>query len=85
MTTSRPPSTTRRAGTARGPLRAVVAILKALAYTVAAIVVYAISINMFGGYPQVDSLLLNIIAVVLIALTGGLAWIIDERRDHGDE
>ena len=85
MTASPPRSTARRDDTPRAPLRAAAAVLKALAYTVVAIVVYAICIDMFSGYPQVHSLLLNIIAMVLIALTGGLAWIIDERRDHGDE
>ena len=85
MTTSPSRNSTRPDTEPRRPLRAVAAVLKALAYTVAAIVVYAISMNMFGGYPQVHSLLLNIVAMVLIALTGGIAWIIDERRNHGDE
>ena len=74
-----------RPGTTRGPLRAIAAVLKALGYTVVAIVVYAISMDVFSGYPQVHSLLLDIIAMVLVAVTGGLAWIIDERRDHGDD
>jgi uncharacterized protein YhhL (DUF1145 family) len=40
--------------------------------------------NMFAGYPRYHSALLSIIAMILIALTGGLAWIIDERRIDAD-
>jgi hypothetical protein len=41
--------------------------------------------NMFAGYPRYHTALLSIIAMVLIALTGGVAWIIDERRIDADD
>jgi hypothetical protein len=41
--------------------------------------------NMFAGYPQYHTALLTIIAMILIALTGGVAWIIDERRIDADD
>jgi hypothetical protein len=40
--------------------------------------------NMFAGYPKYHSAALSIIAMILIALTGGVAWIIDERRFDAD-
>jgi len=36
--------------------------------------------DMFAGYPQYHTDVLSHIALVLIALTGGVAWIIDHRR-----
>ena len=41
--------------------------------------------NMFAGYPQYHTALLTIIAMILIALTGGVAWIIDERRIDAED
>jgi uncharacterized membrane protein len=40
--------------------------------------------NMFAGYPRYHTALLTILAMILIALTGGAAWIIDERRIDAD-
>jgi hypothetical protein len=40
--------------------------------------------NMFAGYPKYHTNVLSIIAMVLISLTGGVAWIIDERRINAD-
>lgn len=36
--------------------------------------------NVFAGYPKYHTDVLSVIAMVLIALTGGAAWVIDERR-----
>jgi hypothetical protein len=41
--------------------------------------------NMFAGYTKYHTAQLTIIAMILIALTGGAAWIIDERRIDADE
>lgn len=38
----------------------------------------------FAGYPQYHTDVLSVIGMVLIALTGGVAWIIDERRIDAD-
>jgi hypothetical protein len=38
--------------------------------------------NMFAGYPEYHSAVLSIIGMVLVALTGGAAWVIDERRSN---
>ena len=40
--------------------------------------------NTFAGYPRYHTAVLSIIAMILIALTGGIAWIIDERRIDAD-
>jgi len=41
--------------------------------------------RMFAGYPKYHTDLLTIIAMILIALTGGAAWLLDERRIDRDE
>jgi hypothetical protein len=38
----------------------------------------------FAGYPRYHTDMLSVIGMVLIALTGGVAWIIDERRIDDD-
>jgi hypothetical protein len=52
--------------------------------TVAGVIVGLICLfvcqNVFAGYPKYHTDVLSIIGMVLIALTGGVAWIIDERR-----
>jgi hypothetical protein len=40
--------------------------------------------NTFAGYPRYHSAVLSIIGMILIALTGTIAWIIDERRIDAD-
>jgi hypothetical protein len=40
--------------------------------------------NMFAGYPRYHTAVLTIIGMILIALTGGVAWVIDERRVDAD-
>jgi hypothetical protein len=40
--------------------------------------------NVFAGYPKYHTDVLSIIGMILIALTGGVAWIIDERRIDAD-
>jgi hypothetical protein len=40
--------------------------------------------NVFAGYPKYHTAALSIIVMILIALTGGVAWVIDERRIDAD-
>jgi hypothetical protein len=66
-------------------VRIVVRIAAALAWTVLALVAYFICQGMFGGYPRLHSQLLTTLGMIGIALTGGIAWIVDERRPHDDD
>jgi hypothetical protein len=76
-TPSPPPPTT----PLRGPLR----LLAAIAWTVLGLLAYFICQGMFGGYQRFHSALLTTLGMIAIALTGGITWIIDERRPHDDE
>ena len=46
---------------------------------------YFVCQGMFSGYPKYHTEQLGIAGMILIALTGGIAWIIDEHRMHDDE
>jgi hypothetical protein len=52
-----------------------------LAWIVLGVGLYAICIDIFGGYPQVHSEALDWAAVVLIVLAGALVWYRHERHD----
>ena len=52
---------------------------------VAAWFLYCVCQGMFSGYPKHHGRLLSIAAMVLIALTGGIAWIVDEHRMHDED
>ena len=41
--------------------------------------------NVFAGYPRYHTDMLSIIGMILIAVTGSVAWIIDERRIDADD
>jgi hypothetical protein len=73
---------------ARRPQRAARRFLTRALLTVAGAVgatfCYFVCMGTFAGYPQYHTDVLSIIAMVLIALTGGAAWIIDERRIDAD-
>jgi H+/Cl- antiporter ClcA len=45
---------------------------------------YFVCQGMFAGYPRYHTDVLSIIGMILIAATGGVAWIIDERRSDAD-
>ena len=51
-------------------------------WIVTGVVLVAICANVFGGYPQVHSDLLNLVALILVIGAGALAWYVDERRDR---
>ena len=52
---------------------------------IVACLLYCICQGMFSGYPKYHSQLLSIVGMILVALTGGVAWIIDEHRMHDDD
>jgi hypothetical protein len=45
---------------------------------------YFVCQGMFSGYPRYHTGLLGFIAMMVIAATGGVAWLIDERRIRDD-
>jgi uncharacterized membrane protein YccC len=49
-----------------------------------ALLLYFLCQGVFAGYPKYHSELLSIIGMILVALTGGVAWIIDHRRIDAD-
>ncbi len=55
------------------------------AWTALGLLAYCVSQGMFGGYRQIHSQLLTTLGMIAIAVTGGIAWIVDERRPHDDE
>jgi uncharacterized membrane protein YphA (DoxX/SURF4 family) len=51
---------------------------------VGALFIYFVCQGMFAGYPRYHTDLLSIVALILTAVTGGVAWMIDERRTDAD-
>ena len=45
---------------------------------------YFVCMGTFAGYPQYRTDVLSIVIMVLLALTGGIAWIVDERQIDAD-
>ena len=45
---------------------------------------YCVCVGMFAGYPRYHTDVLSIIGMVVLALSGGVVWIIDERRIDAD-
>jgi hypothetical protein len=68
-----------------GPIRWVLRVIRAVALTLLAIVLFWVCDRIFAGYPQAHSALLTDLAVLVMALIGGITWIIDERRPHDDQ
>jgi uncharacterized membrane protein YphA (DoxX/SURF4 family) len=66
---------------ARRPL---VRALLTVAGVIGGLFCYFVCQGMFAGYPQYHSDVLSIIGMVLIAATGGVAWVVDERRIRDD-
>ncbi|WP_328522984.1 hypothetical protein [Kribbella sp. NBC_00359] len=46
---------------------------------------YFVCQGMFSGYPEYHTEQLGFAGMILIALAGGIAWMIDEHRMHDDE
>lgn len=85
MTNSHAADAAKPARSLSAPVRIVVRIVAAVAWTALGLVAYFICQGMFGGYPQAHSKLLTTLGMIAIALTGGIAWIVDERRPHDDD
>jgi uncharacterized membrane protein YphA (DoxX/SURF4 family) len=70
------------------PARRLLRFLTRALLTVAGVIVGTFCLflcgNMFAGYPRYHTDVLSIIGMILIAVTGGVAWIIDERRIDAD-
>jgi small-conductance mechanosensitive channel len=71
------------------PLRTALRVLTRVVLTILGVIValflYFVCQGVFSGYPKYHSELLSIIGMILIALTGGLVWIIDQRRIDADD
>jgi len=57
----------------------------AVVSVVVAWLLYCVCQGMFSCCPKYHSHLLSVVGMILIALTGGIAWIIDEHRMHDDD
>jgi hypothetical protein len=72
--------------TAGAPVRRFVTrALWTVAGLVVALFLYFVCQGVFAGYPQYGTDVLTYIAVALIVLTAGAAWIIDQRRIDDDD
>jgi len=65
--------------------RFLVRTLQTVAGIVGGLFCYFVCQGMFSGYPKYHSGLLSIAGMILIVLTGGIAWILDEHRMHDDD
>jgi uncharacterized membrane protein len=65
-------------------VRALLRLLYVLGLVLLGNLLFWTSDGIFSGYPQAHSALLNTIAMIAIALTGGVIWIVDERRHHDE-
>jgi hypothetical protein len=45
---------------------------------------YFVCQGMFSGYPKHHTPLLGTLGMILISLTGGVAWLVDEHRMRDD-
>ena len=85
MTTSSDvPTGSGRPSARPAPVRVLVRLLYVLGMVMLGNLLFWTSDGIFSGYPQAHSALLSTIAMVAIALTGGVVWIVDERRHHDE-
>jgi uncharacterized membrane protein YccC len=80
MTTETRPAT--RPRTVR---RALIRAVLTLVGVVGGLVCYFVCQGMFSGYPNYHTPLLGALGMILISLTGGVAWLVDERRMRDDD
>ena len=73
----RPPKMTRAGRLVTRALLTVVGVIVGL-------FLYFVCQGVFAGYPKYHTDVLSVIGMSLIAATGGVAWIIDERRSDAD-
>jgi hypothetical protein len=70
---------------ARRPLRFLTRTLLTVVGVIGGLLCLFVCQNVFAGYPKYHTGVLSIVAMVLIALTGGVAWVVDERRLDADD
>lgn len=58
----------------------VVTVFRRIGLVVLGVVLYAVCINMFAGFPQFHTAILTWVAIVAMAVFAGVVWIVDERR-----
>ena len=73
---------THRRSSRPAPVRVLLRLLYVLGLILLGNLLFWTSDGIFSGYPQAHSGLLSTIAMIAIALTGGVIWIVDERRHH---
>jgi hypothetical protein len=56
-------------------------VLAGVGWTLLAFVLYWVCEGIFEGYSK----LLVTLAMLAVALTGGITWIVDDRRAHDDD
>ena len=78
--TTKPQPVRRPHTTHRGVTRALWTVVGVLV----GVLSFFLCMGTFAGYPQYHTDVLSVIGMVLLALTGGVAWIIDERRIDAD-
>ena len=83
-TSSDAPTGSERPSSRSGPVRVLLRLLYVLGLILLGNLLFWTSDGIFSGYPQAHSALLSTIAMVAIALTGGVVWIVDERRHHDE-
>jgi hypothetical protein len=70
--------------TAGKPPQTVARVLTRVALTVVGVIGGLLCVfvcqDVFAGYPQYHTAQLSILGMILISLTGGVVWIMDERR-----
>jgi hypothetical protein len=59
--------------------------LEGIGFTILGILAYAISDDMFSGYPQYGTNIINGVAIALIIIGSAVVWIVDARRHRNDE
>lgn len=55
-----------------------------LGWVLLGILLYFVCIDMFSGYPQYHSGLLNLLALIAVVLAGAAVWWRTSRRDEHD-
>ena len=69
---------------ARAARRLVIRTTLTIAATIGGLFCYFVCQGMFAGYPRYHTGLLSLAGMILLALTGGVAWLVDERRIRDD-
>ncbi|MFF1822346.1 hypothetical protein ACFVWG_33905 [Kribbella sp. NPDC058245] len=69
----------------RTALRVLTRVVLTALSVVVAMLLYLVCQGVFSGYPKYHTRLLSIIAMILVAVTGGVVWIIDQRRIDADD